>query len=251
MSYESAWLFYHTLVYTNLMETKGILRVGVRLSYILFLLIPLYVIYKNTGGIEGLLKSFTNPSLAAYLFLRLTGLYAFFLIFLQIVHGAFMPLWFKIFDSRSAVLHEKHGVWAYLLILSHPIFFTLSAVLASGFKEGIITLFPAFQTKTDILINYGRIGFTLITIAVFASYFRHKGFLNRHWLKFHILNYVAFYFIFLHSWNIGSDTRTFPLSVLYPAMAIVVAFSIAYRILPRVWKALNTKPTKKLQPNKE
>jgi len=215
---------------------KATLKTAIKLLYIGFLLIPLYIIFKNLGGFEGLSKSLTNPSLTAHLFLRIAGLYAFFLIFIQIVHGAFMPLWFKIFDSRATINHEKFGVWIYGLVLAHPLFFTLSAILATGLKNGVLTLIPSFETKTDILINYGRIGFTLVTIAFLASYLRHKSFLNRHWLKLHILNYVAFYFIFQHSWNIGSDTQTFPLNLVYPTMAIIVSTSIAYRFLPSLLK---------------
>jgi len=217
---------------------KNKLRLFVKILYILFLLIPLYVVLKNSGGPAGLIKMFSNPSLVAYLFLRLTGLYAFFLIFLQIVHGAFMPLWFKIFDSRSTVDHERNGIYAYLLILAHPTFFTLSAFLAEG-TQGVIDAFiPGFFTQTDLLLNYGRIGFTLITLGVLAAYFRHKPFLNRHWLKSHVLNYVGFWFLFLHSWNIGSDTQTFPLNIIYPTMALIVGSSIVYRFIPRLYKVI-------------
>ncbi|MEK7521463.1 MAG: hypothetical protein AAB599_01530 [Patescibacteria group bacterium] len=134
------------------MPTRVLLRTLIRILYGLFLLVPLYVVYKNSGGLIGFFKYFQQPSLTTYLFLRLTGLYAFFLIFLQIVHGGFMPLWKKIFDAKATVSHEKQGVLAYCLVLTHPLFFTLSAILAAGLKNGVITLFPSFETKTDLFL---------------------------------------------------------------------------------------------------
>lgn len=219
------------------MSNRATLRLPLTILYFAFLLVPLYVLNKNSS-----FQNLGNPAVLTYTFLRLSGLYAFFLIFLQILWGAFMPFWKTIFDDRAVVWHEKMGVLAYILIFVHPVFFFISAYLASGLSVALGLILPGFSTDYDLHLTYGKIGFTLISLSVAAAYFRHLPFFNRYWLAFHLLNYVSFWFIFLHSRSVGSDTHTFPLNFLHPLMGAVVAASIAYRLAPRLMRRKHVSP---------
>ena len=81
--------------------------------------------------------------------LRLTGLYAFFMIFLQIMLGGFMPIWQNIFGPKATVNHEKLGLITYILVLSHPTFFLVGALLRKGLEGFYTTLVPQFITKNS------------------------------------------------------------------------------------------------------
>lgn len=193
------------------------LRIFFILLYVILLLIPGYTALQNgnAGGVT-------------YFFLRLTGLYAFILIFIQIMLGAFMNYWRSVFGPKILNFHMREGILAYGLILAHPALFLLNAALA-GVPDVLSLLIPGFTNAYETYLSFGKIGFILLTIAIFAARFRNIGFLQRHWRKFHILNYVAFWFIFSHSLSLGSDTHTPPFSWLYPIMAILVVVSILYR----------------------
>lgn len=189
-------------------------------------MIPGYTLLRNTGGFEALTGY--GASSTTYTFLRLTGLYAFILIFIQIMLGAFVNYWRTVFGPRILNFHMREGIVAYGLILAHPALFLLNAVLA-GVPNALGLLIPRFTNAYEIYLSFGKIGFILLTIAIFAARFRNVGFLQNHWRKFHILNYIAFWLIFVHSFNLGSDTHTAPFSLLYPVMAILVVISIGYR----------------------
>lgn len=208
------------------MATKGLLCGVVLAVYLLFLLIPVLTLLSNKETL-----SFQGEKVT-YTFLRISGLFGFILLFLQIMHGAFMSYWTRLFGDRAVIWHEKMGLVVYSLILLHPTFFTLSSWVTRGLGGALLSLVPFFSDIYEYYLSLGKIAFSLLTLGVFVAYFRHKAFLNRHWLKFHVLNYVAFWLIFVHSFNIGSDTHTFPMSWFYPISAGGVAASLIWRIGP-------------------
>lgn len=199
------------------------LKIFFVLLYVIILLVPGYTVWQNGG-----FTAQADVAAITYLFLRLTGLYAFVLIFIQVMLGAFMNYWRMVFGPKILNFHMWEGILAYGLILAHPTLFLLNAALA-GVPNVLGLLIPRFTNSYEIYLSFGKIGFILLTIAIFAARFRNAGFLQKHWRKFHILNYIAFWFIFVHSFNLGSDTRMPPFSWLYPIMAILVVVSILYR----------------------
>lgn len=193
------------------------------LIYLLLLFIPGYAVSQNSGFTER-----EGATASTYLFLRLTGLYGFVLIFVQIMLGAYMDFARRIFGPKILNFHMREGIVAYGLILAHPILFLLNTALA-GVPNALGLLVPQFTTTYETYLSFGKFGFILLTLAVFAARFRNALFLQKHWRKFHILNYLAFWLIFVHSFNVGSDTRLAIFSWLYPVMAVLVVLSIFYR----------------------
>jgi predicted ferric reductase len=192
------------------------------LAYLLLLFVPAYTVWRNgTLAVQ-------DATALTYLFLRLTGLYGFILIFVQIMIGAYMDFARRVFGPRILNFHIQEGFVAYGLILAHPVLFLLNKALA-GAPDMLDLLVPRFTTSYEVYLSFGKFGFILLTIAVLATRFRKTPFLQKHWRKLHILNYVAFWLIFSHSFNVGSDTQAGVFSWLYPVMAILVIFSIFYR----------------------
>lgn len=206
-------------------STMAVSRILFILLYIFLLFIPGYTILKNSDNLSALLA---DPSSITYFFLRLTGLFAFVLVFIQIMLGAFMNFWRRVFGPKILNFHMSQGIITYGLILFHPTFFVLSGAL-SGLENPVNLLFPRFNDSYELYLSFGKIGFILLTIGVFAAKLRKSNFLQSHWRKFHILNYFGFWFIFVHSFNVGSDVRTVPFIWLYPLMAVLVSISIIYR----------------------
>lgn len=191
--------------------------------YFILLFIPGYTVWQNSG-----FEARADTTAPTYLFLRLTGLYAFILIFIQIMLGAFINYWRMVFGPKILNFHMTEGLIAYGLVLAHPAFFLLNAIPANV-PNPLGLLLPRFSSAYETYLSFGKIGFVLLTIAFFAAKFRSAGFLKKHWRKFHILNYIAFWLIFVHSFNLGQDTKTGPFMWLYPLMAILVVISIIYR----------------------
>lgn len=190
--------------------------------YLVLLFTPGYTVWQN-GGLAA-----QDTAALTYLFLRLTGLYAFILIFIQIILGAYMDFWRGIFGSRILNFHATQGLVAYGLVLTHPAFFLLNATV-KNIPSPLGLLVPQFSSAYEIYLSFGKVGFILLTVAVFAAKFRNASFFQKHWRKFHILNYITFWFIFVHSFNVGSDTKATPFAWFYPIMAVLVVLSIFYR----------------------
>lgn len=80
-------------------------------------------------------------------------------------------------------------------------------------------------------INLGRIGFYFVTIAVIAAKFKYvNSWLKDNWRKLHLLNYVAFYAVSIHAYNIGTDFSKTIFIYLFWLCQIIVAGVILKRV---------------------
>ncbi len=164
---------------------------------------------------------------------RIVGTAAFGLLLFQIMLGSFMKTWTQKLGAWVFKFHLFEGALIYSLIILHPLLFVLY-----NFKiKGVLDPFYVYtdlcvlcSNKLEFFYNFGRIAFWLITIAVLAAKFRTYPALRRYWRKFHILNYLAFFAVAYHSWNLGTDVRMTPFVWLYWTALALVIFSIAFRL---------------------
>src|SRR3970282_256537 len=145
----------------------------------------------------------SNDLLFVNLFQRLTGVVAFTLIFIQITLGSLMERWIKILGAKAFRAHVTEGIITYSFIFIHPLMQMYFDYSARGLCGALLTWFPG----RCIYLNLGKVGFLLLTVGVIAGYFRTKPIFRRNWRTLHILNYIAFFFIFIHSRNLGSDVN--------------------------------------------
>lgn len=165
---------------------------------------------------------------------RLFGLWVFTLMFVQIILGTFMT---RITEKLGGWIYKFHifeGLLVYFLILIHMSSYVFMMYFAGN-------SFDPFYVFVDVCVlcgrarefylNFGRIAFWFVTIAILAGLMRTTHpFLRVHWKKFHILNYLAFMLVGAHSIFVGSDVGTFPFSILHgPALIIATVLG--------VWKA--------------
>lgn len=174
---------------------------------------------------------FSDPLVLANVFQRLSGMLAYVLIFTQLILGSFMNTLVQFIGARAYRLHTFQGLIAYGFIFIHPLF--QSAIIYQTSKsivEALLVILPQFKTQRDLYLVYGKIAFLLTTIAVLASYFRTNPFFRRNWRVLHRLNFLAFYFVFLHS-GIGKDIDTFPFSFIRFVSFISVSSIVLLRFV--------------------
>lgn len=198
--------------------------------WLFLVLLGPYTIYKSIA----LGVAINNPVILINVLQRITGLVAFTLIFIQIVLGSLMQKWTEKLGGWVFKFHLIEGAIAYTLILAHPLLFVFLNFKITG-------VFDPFYVFTQICVickdsfeyfyTFGRISFWLITLAVLAAKLRTQPWFQIHWRKFHVLNYVAFFFIVAHSFFVGTDVRTAPFSWFYFLAITTVVGIIIYKFI--------------------
>ncbi len=204
------------------MELKKRRRAFLFVWALLVLASPLTLL--SNANIE---RVFSNDFLALNLFQRVFGLIAFTLLASQIVLGSLMDKWVKHFGGWTYKFHVTEGIFTYALVLLHPFMQTIIDFKVGGIAASLLTFLPG----KDIYLNFGKLGFTLITLSFIAGYFRTKPFFRKNWKKFHILSYFAFYFSAYHAWVLGTDTKQAPFMLIFWVLVVSVTVSA----LSRAW----------------
>lgn len=193
------------------------------------ILIGPITVFRNTS----LELALSNQTMTLNFFQRIVGLLAFSLIAWQIILGAFMDRWIQKLGPWVLKFHFMEGALIYTLVLLHPLLFVL-------FNFKLMGKLDPFYVFTDICVlcqkpieyfyTFARTAFWLITVAVVAAKFRTHPSLRLHWRKFHILNYVVFYLIALHSWFVGSDIQTVPFIWFYWLAVVAISLTVFYKL---------------------
>jgi predicted ferric reductase len=189
--------------------------------------ITIYKSLPSTGALR-------EPVILLNVLQRLLGLWAFTLLFTQIVLGAFMQ---KLTEKVGGWLYSFHaleGVIVYFLILSHPMVFVIfNYFLGKGIDPFyVFTEYCIFcKNITEFYYTLGRLSFLTVTLTVFAGFFRTiNPFMRRHWRKVHVLNYLVFIMVAAHSFSVGSDVGVAPFSYFFLAATISVFGIIIYKL---------------------
>jgi nitrite reductase/ring-hydroxylating ferredoxin subunit/DMSO/TMAO reductase YedYZ heme-binding membrane subunit len=128
----------------------------------------------------------------------LIGLYAFFLIWAQIVIGASMTV-IRPFAPWIETFHRIEGTFALILGISHPVLLALSL----GAKDFFSLSFVSPDQR--VLVYLGFIQVFLLVLTACTALLMKLPILANRWHYIHYLNYLLFVAIFVHSWNLGSD----------------------------------------------
>ncbi len=206
------------------MQAKSWLKGLVCAALAFMLAAPGYVFFQQRGLAS--LTSAPNFKVFAAVIFPLFGLYAFTLIFIQIMIGSHRLMWRKLFP-RILSFHRAEGLFALTLAVIHP----LLIVLVYGFYQIVSRHFIAAGLRTFVLL--GEIAILLLLLAVGAAIinWRWSG-LTRFWRYLHWLNYVVFGLVWLHSWRVGSDVQTTWLRWLW----LVYADVFVAALLDRLWR---------------
>jgi DMSO/TMAO reductase YedYZ heme-binding membrane subunit len=151
---------------------------------------------------------------------RILGLEAFTLIFVNIVTGAQSRWFYQLFKPRSfRRFHIVCGVLGFLLALAH----------------GVIVLAKRYWSGYNAIWVIGPVALAMLAITIFAGLDRKR--LPRIWRRIHQINYLIFVAVFAKAVVIGTDlvsggAHADALKVVFIVYVVVAALAVAARI----WK---------------
>ena len=202
--------------------------VGAWTIIVIFLVV---VVWLNSPPLN---RSLTNLVFLLNYLQRLSALLAFVMLADQIVTGAFMPRITEKLGGWFFSYHITLGAVAYALIFAHPLLYLVFLTLAGNginpfFVFGDICILC--ETRHQLNVSLGRIGFWLLIVAGMAAYFRVKIYqLRAYWRYLHIINYIAFFFIAVHAWYTGSDVIWTSYKYIYFFIVGAVVLTLIYRL---------------------
>jgi methionine sulfoxide reductase heme-binding subunit len=188
---------------------------------------PLSLVLKNSATLTNYIQ-------------RDLGLFAFTLMFVQILLGAFMDKLQEKIGGWIFNFHVFEGGLVYTLALVHPLFLILfNHYVGIGWDPYRVFINVCLLCQTPLLYYYtlGMISFWLLTLAVFGGVFRSASpWLKAHWRKLHIINYIVFLVVGLHGFLIGTDFRYQPFYSFALVAYALVAGVVIFIELPRLYK---------------
>ena len=150
--------------------------------------------------------------------MRLLGLEAFTLIFVNIVTGALARRFYRLFKARPFQrFHIACGVLGFGMALAH----------------GIIVIVEQYYKGYNAIWVVGPAALALLAVTVFIALDRKR--LPRVWRRIHQINYVIFIAVFIKAMVIGSDLTgnmgyVIAMKALFILYAVVAALATADRV---------------------
>lgn len=176
-----------------------------------------------------------------YVFAKLFGLYAFMLFWLQTLYGLLGYAGRKHLNiAEDFVFHRNLGLLVLTFILTHVTLFVVATSLRLDTIAVNLLAPNLFGGYYYLMMSFGAFGLWFSIIAIIAAVFRRK--LKKFWLWIHRLSSVTFFLLFIHSYFIGSETRTAPLSFLYFFMLCSIVIILGYRLWEAFFKARKQMP---------
>lgn len=202
------------------MSSNRWVQVGLASLYGAALLLPVYVFFTNRGGLAVLAG--TSTSAALQVLFPLIGLYAFTFVTFQVLIATNLH-WLKPVWPHIIHFHRFQGIFALLFACLHPLFILGGYGLSTYIHYRFVPagkwpwLVPAYTALLIMLCT--------VTTALLAWHGRNLPF----WRRLHLLNYLVFPLVWLHSWFIGSDTQLSTLRIVWLVYLAMVCVSIIYK----------------------
>lgn len=159
---------------------------------------------------------------------RLVGIIALGLLVLQIYLGS---------TDKALRFHKINGIFTYFFVLLHPVIYLFYRYLASSKIDFYFVFVDACVICGNLenhFINLGRFALYFITIAVVVAKFNGiSSWLKTNWKRLHLLNYVAFYLVSLHSILIGTDSNKTPFVIYWLICQFIVLYSLGFALKSR------------------
>lgn len=208
---------------------KQFFKISLLLVYLIIFCIPAYTFFVvSPANFSLLVDRATIPVDRLFIVFRLCGLYAFTLIWSQIILGTLRIPLTKIYGSRILKVHMTLGLFTLLFTILHPLFFYMAHLLqhTSPFEAMDQYLGPSADFYGDL----GVIAIGILFITVCTAQFRTHPLLKKYWRLIHYANYLIFILVFLHSYNIGSEVHLQPLRSLYTFFGITFLGASIYKL---------------------
>lgn len=192
--------------------------------YFSALVLPAWIFFQTRSG----LNIFTDADVQTYsvLLFPLVGLYAFTFVWAQLLLGAGMGLWRRVF-SWIEPFHRAQGAFVLLLALLHP---TMIAY-GYGLELYLSRDYVAAESLPYLYLGYFQLLLLFCTVGT-AILMKWKR-LKHLWLYVHLANYVVFISAWAHGWFLGSDVRFSALRYLWLMYAATAALAVGIRLYNR------------------
>ena len=160
---------------------------------------------------------------------RASGVIAYTLFWLAVIFGLLLStrLGKRFNAARVFVLHQYLSLIAVGFAAFHA-----GILLADNFLNLNLwqVLMPfGFQTER-VGVALGQLGFWFLFICAFSFYI--KQYIGQSaWRWLHFLTFMAYMFISIHVFMVGSDSRALPLLLFYAGSQTIVFLLITYRII--------------------
>jgi nitrite reductase/ring-hydroxylating ferredoxin subunit/DMSO/TMAO reductase YedYZ heme-binding membrane subunit len=200
----------------------GLFRLFVLIIYACLIASPLIAFCSDKGGLSAFQQAdFT--ALAGNVF-PLLGLYAFVLLWVQIIIGSQMS-WLRTIFPLIETFHRFQGVVILCLALCHP----LLLLLSTGIRQYLAYSYVSPEQRVFAIIGQLQLFLLLLTVST-ALLMRHP-LLRERWRRIHYLNYLIFGLVLVHSWNLGSDLAVnFLLKTLWCGLGATAVISLLFRL---------------------
>lgn len=207
------------------------LKLFLPLIFLIVFLIPGYTFFViNQNSTQVLFQDSVDLSVRLLTLFRLFGLYAFTLVWGQIILGPFLRPLMGLYGARILQLHQIEGLLALILATLHPLLFYLGYLFSSP-------AIPPIQALQNYLgpdlLFFGYLGvsaYLLLLATVLSASLRNHPFFIKKWPYIHLLNYAVFVLVFVHSFKIGTEVRLDPLRILYLFYGITFVAAVIYKI---------------------
>ncbi len=189
---------------------------------------PGFVWLQSVGDLSIYIKYETPPGQVPYIFSKLAGMYAVFLLWLQVVFALIQksPIGEKIaFWNLS--LHRTLGYLSAGLLVLHASLYVAAAslrtnhlafnVLLPDFSQG----FYAFAVSLGVLAFYG------MAVVIIAGHVRQRGIEKAKWL--HRISILVLVSTLAHCLLIGTETRYVLMMTIYVFMICTLLAALVYR----------------------
>jgi DMSO/TMAO reductase YedYZ heme-binding membrane subunit len=179
--------------------TSNVFLALVIVVYTVIVVAITWVFFSERGGF-GMFEGSDLARMSRRVF-PLLGLYAFYLVWVQIMFRANLAL-------RVAVppwvhrFHRAEGLFALLFAILHPSFL----VIGVGLQSYLAKDFVAHDQAIYVLL--GQLQLVLLLVTVLTVLLRRQPWLVKRWRSIHILNYAVFVSAWVHSWKLGTDVQS-------------------------------------------
>lgn len=181
-----------------------------------------------------------NPIYLSNFIQRVLGLSAFTMLFVVTILGVFLDKISKKLGGWIFNFYIYTSVFAYILVLLHPIMYLSTAYFAVGKFDpyaAFVNVCLLCRTPGDFYLTLGRVSFWFVSIAVFALVFRNTfSWLKTKWKNTRVLNSVAFLLAGTHGFLLGVDFKEMPFYAFAIAATAIVLAVMAFIEIPLLYK---------------
>ena len=189
---------------------------------------PAFLWLQSVGDLSIYFVHETPPGQLYYIFSKLVGLYAIFLLWLQIILALMARAQTRALLNYSQSFHQKLGGMAFVMVLLHIALFTTAVSIRKG-HLAVAVLLPDFNNGFfNTAVALGVLALYAVIAVVIAGYLKRRHFKFAKWV--HRLSVPALILSLLHCLMIGTETRYLTAVVVYSAMIVLLVYSLFRKI---------------------